>query len=171
MSDEQIQADIHQLTLLLVPPDAAALASVYGIDPSSSRQQWEQAVTQHIQELLAEGEVIFPHTTRLTFISVSAEHFVSAVRSLQGEGVLFCLVADLQPPPFETGVRLAQQVRTILAFDQIIIIAQSRQQEAAARKLGMHFIVEPAVADGLAHVVLTCFEIMSRELQPPPWLC
>lgn len=85
---------------------------------------------------------------------------------------VFCLIATPQPPPFDNGVRLAQQVRTIIGFDQIIIVAPSHELEAAAHKQGMHFILERSSSnDPVTNLVTDLFAIINRELQRPTLVC
>ncbi len=88
-----------------------------------------------------EGEVWLPVGTQIVFTSIAAENFESVIKMFRYQPV-YCLIATPQPPPFNDGVHLAQQVRSLIGFDQIIITSPSRELEAAAHKLGMHFILE-----------------------------
>lgn len=156
------------LMVVLVPPDFLSVETAIG--GATNRDMWEQMLSQHIHSLLMEGEVHLPHGTRVVFASVEADDFVPTMQLLRYRQT-FCLIANPQPPPFDDAVTLAQRVGSVISFDQIVISAPSREHESAARKFGMHFILEQSSGDTVTHLITDLFSIMHRQLIRPVYHC
>jgi|GEM_PF-1551644 len=156
------------LTVVLVVPDF--LSATKPIAGATTGEAWRQNINQQVKRLAMEGEVWLPFGTRVEFASIAAENFETVTKMFRYQPVYY-LIASPQPPPFNDGVRLAQQVRKLVGFDQIIITSPSRELEAAAHKLGMHFILEHQFGDSAANLVTDLFTIINHELQRSTLVC